>query len=720
MFSDTIRSPYDGVFTCVPDQTPTNGEPDGPLTGNGNIGLVFGLQDGLLKGFLSTNSMWCALPTHWKGGVKHLAAFTLGFDGLSSADFAARQVLQTADLEVRLTCNTCTLVVDSFVPYYESCTIFRVSCETGSCVLNTGLDAPEFEHCNIQRAQSDICVEITKEYDRSGSAFVTAAKAKLTRIDGGSLHCAIRKGETLTFIVAVSTNHDPANPQPHAFDLATARKDHLSHWAAFWAKSAVHIPSQPLIEKYWAASQYIMACSARADYFAPGIFGPFITTDLANWGSDYHLNYNYQAPWWGVFSSNHVELSEPYDAPLLEYIPAAQKNAWELLGCRGIYSVVGIGPKGYEAAAMFNKADGSPNRQAPFWGQKSNAAYAAVNMLMRFYATYDADYAREKAYPYCKEVAAFWQDYLQWDGKRYVIVDDCIHENAYLVHQIRDVDLDVPDYTHDFNPIVSLGLIRMVLKGLLQMTDFLQLQEPEREKWQHILVNLSDYPTQQRDGKTVFRYTERGMAWSDGNSLGIQHIYPARAIGLSSDKQLLQIARDTLLAMSRWEDYNAFPTFFTAAAYLGYDPDDLLKRLNRELRVHGFSNGFVYYGGGGLECCSTVPATVNAMLLQSHEEYIRVFPVWNRKTDAAFENLRADGAFLVSARLKNGQIGPLTVTSEQGRTMRLLCPWPEGLQVISAGEKLAADYFTVPDGTVYTFATEKGKTYLVQGLHASN
>ncbi len=713
MFSDTISSRFDGIFTEIPKATPTQGEPDGPLTGNGDIGLTFGVQDGLLKGFIGKNDIWCASPNQFGGGVKSVAAFALSLGcGIDGAAFSAHEALTTADLEVKLTTDECTIRIDSYVPYEENAVVIKLTCEKGNTFVRADLYAQDFDKCRITRKTTGTHAHISKAYDRDEYTFKTYCDADMTRVDGGKLCFDVNEGDTATFVITVFTNYDDQSLRTKKIDLEKARAAHLAFWKSFWSKSHISIPSEPNIERFWYGSQYIMACSAKKDRFAPGIFGPFITSEQANWGSDFHLNYNYEAAWWGVFSSNHVELAEPYDKPLFEYMPKSRQNARELLGCRGIYSIVGIGPMGHESEAMFRK-DGTQERQTPFWGQKTNAAYAAVNMIMRFYSTYDTDYVREKAYPYCKEVADFWEDYLKWDGKRYVVENDCIHENGYLAGRHEPWKNTTIDYSDDCNSLLSLGLVRMLMRGLLQMSEFLGEDENRREKWQHILDNLSEYPTQIRNGKKVFRYTEKGMDWCGGNSLGIQHIYPARGIGLSSDPELLQIARDTVVEMARWEDYNAFPTFFTAACFLGYDPDDLLKKLNRELRVHGFDNLFVYYGGGGLECASTVPSTVNNMFMQSHEDYIRIFPVWNKNTDASFENLRADGAFVVSGGVKDGIISSVTVVSERGRTLKVICPWKNGMKILCAEKQLDYGIEHVKDGDVYSVETQPGLTYIL-------
>ncbi len=46
-------------------------------------------------------------------------------------------------------------------------------------------------------------------------------------------------------------------------------------------------------------AQYVLACSAAADADAatpaPGLGGPFVTSDNSGWNADYTLDYNYGA-----------------------------------------------------------------------------------------------------------------------------------------------------------------------------------------------------------------------------------------------------------------------------------------------------------------------------------------------------------------------------------------------------------------------------------------
>ena len=73
----------------------------------------------------------------------------------------------------------------------------------------------------------------------------------------------------------------------HATAPSTLSASASAWWAAFWARSFVHLPTEPAIEALWNGAQYILACSASPDVDpatpAPGLGGPFVTSDNSGW-----------------------------------------------------------------------------------------------------------------------------------------------------------------------------------------------------------------------------------------------------------------------------------------------------------------------------------------------------------------------------------------------------------------------------------------------------
>ncbi len=693
---------YTAEFDCPPLRTPCNQVPDGPLCGNGDIGVaaVAVPERGLVDFYLGKNDIWNSLSVGETPGMRGYG-FLRFLCRTGFADFRARQRIDTAELEITLSGPEGEWKTTCAVLRGTNLILNEITAVRGALHIE-----PELFHTHRDETASEIrktaVIYGRKAYEAQGCDWPCEAVSITVLPERNGLCLDLEEGQSVTVATVLHTSQEGDGRRLCEQELENLteeklpvlRKAHEAWWRDFWEESSISVPEEPLAERYWYLSHYLMACCCQSGKFAPGLFGNWVTTDFPAWCGDYHLNYNYEAPWWGLYSSNHISATEPYDRPLLEYMRKSELAARRKLGCGGLYTLVGIGPRGLRTAALETE-DGKDDIN--YWGQKSNASYAALNMLMRFYYTYDRDYTIETAYPYLERAADFWLDYLEWDGERYVIRNDCIHESPS------------PDGSGDTNPILSLGLIRVLFQGLIDICDVFGLKSWKRERWCHVLKYISRFPEMERNGRTVFRLSEKGMDWNNGNSLAIQHVFPAGCIGLGSPEPLLRTALNTFEEMDRWDDYNAFATYFPAGVRLGVSSGEIMRHLNEQLQIHGMTNGFIFYGGGGIECCSTVPVTLNEMLMQSHEGVIRLFPVWNLKKEAAFRKLRAYGAFLVSAAAESGAVGDVEIISEKGRDCTV--EFPE--KVTAAVQNGTGKEIGRFEGARFTFPTKAGERYRI-------
>lgn len=507
---------------------------------------------------------------------------------------------------------------------------------------------------------------------------------------GGRMQFNVSPGETVYIVTVLRSDLDiprfkdvvekrTAELNRSMIDVVASQ--HLAWWSKFWAQSFIEIPDKE-IERRWYAALYMMGSCSRAGKIAPGLWGNWITTDSPAWHGDYHLNYNFQAPYYIVYGSNHPDLSLPFYPAIADALPngraMAQRHGW-----KGVHLPIVAGPWG-----LF------PENPDKDWGQRSNAAFVALNFIWYYQYTQDLEFMRKTAYPFLREVAEFWEDYLKFEDGRYVIYNDSIQEGS----------------GPDMNSLLSLGLVRTLFKNIRSMSLDLGEDAARREKWHHIEEHLSAYPLQERDGKTVFRYSEKGTAWWNSCTLGIHHIFPAGAIGLDSDPKLLEICRNTITVMGRWIDGNGFSSWYTACARVGYDPKVILAKLRATCDTQP-SNPILRYGGGGIENGSGF-LVINEMLMQSHEGVVRFFPCWPLELDARFGDLRTVGAFLVSAELKNGTIGGVTIRSEKGRDCTVQNPWPGQKIRLRRGSQSAE----ILSGERITFKTTAGET-ITLGVH---
>jgi hypothetical protein len=378
------------------------------------------------------------------------------------------------------------------------------------------------------------------------------------------------------------------------------------------------------------------------------------------WGY-YTMDYNQECQFYAAFATNHVDLADSYDAPVIAWIPNAQAMATANGFSGAVYSVgIGLLP-----GTQFTNGLGNT------LNLKSVGAWAATDTIMHYYYAPSIAYA-QAVYPTLQQMAQFWEKYLVQNGGVYTIVNDAQQEG---------------DTYPQTNGIMSLGLVRFLLQGCIDISTALNVDATERATWQNLLMNLAPFPTYTgcptcTNGETVFRWTSVGRDWDTTNAIGIQHIFPGSQIGLSSDSNLLQIANNMIGAMARWDDGNGTPTFYPAAARVGYNPGTIFSQLDGWIRNNTYPNLHIHSSGGGIENANTVPTTVTEMMLQSFQGTIRIFPNWPSGSNAKFADLRAYGAFIVSSAIQSNAVQYVGVKSEDGGPFTLSNPWPNQSMVV--------------------------------------
>ena len=128
------------------------------------------------------------------------------------------------------------------------------------------------------------------------------------------------------------------------------------------------------------------------------------------------------------------------------------------------------------------------------------------------------------------------------------------------------------------NPLLSLGpVLRTLFRSMLQMSADLDVDADRRAKWGHICEHLSNFPLQARNGKTVFRYSEKGMAmvrrqyaWASITSS------PPAQSAWTATRSSWKSAATRSRKWRRWHDGNGFSSWYTACARVGYDPQTIL------------------------------------------------------------------------------------------------------------------------------------------------
>lgn len=605
------------LFTAPPQQIPSAVSVDAPLLGNGRMAAAISGNPDRQVYHLARNDFWRLKSSYDESFPAMVGKLIIEMPGLEKGAYQIQQDIYTATTTSTFGGEDKRITIRSFVAATSDLLVLTLLNEGRSSVpVSVSLvlpDQSDFEDSSVNNrfpennstGKNKTVLWITRSFEKEVDRITKAACA--VKVLGLAAGNRLQPGQKMNIVCALSGNFKSEDclaavvkeaNQCNTDSLNALFKAHKNWWQNYWQKSWVQLADKT-IERHYYISQYTMASCSRDSLFPPALFGSWITRERPAWNADYHLNYNHMAPYYALYASNHLEQATPYLAPLLAFMDRGKYYAGKITKIpEGILLPVGIGPLGIETtrktATMLRKnpdfiSGGNTEDEGLFWKQKSNAAYAVVNMAMQFYHTYDTEYTK-KVYPFVKAVAVFWENYLQQENGSYVIYNDAIHEGMTGIN----------------NPILGLGLVRMVFKTAIDMSTELKVDEEKQIKWKTMRTQLVDFPTQEREGLQVFRYSTKGVDWVGDNTLGIQHIYPAGQIDLDSDPELLTVARNTIQVMNRWLDMNGSNSFFPAAVRIGYNPDTILHQLRR-YTAHTYPNGYQLNNPHGIENCSTVP-----------------------------------------------------------------------------------------------------------------
>jgi hypothetical protein len=733
---------YKAIFTSPPRMVPTQKTPDAPLAGNGDIGLTMGGSPDQLCFYLGKNDFWRAYPVYPGGGIALPGVLTVSIDALKDASYYAEQIFDQACIKGKFVKGDLQLRLNAWVTATHNIAVIEFI-SNKICQVKLNLWSPKGNTSINGSGVTNNVDWVTRSFENTDllewPCHVAIAMKTLNGTMSKNKLLTLLPGKKIIVALTLYTNFDRPDWKGSAINETASltishinkiKQGHEKWWKDFWLRSIIRI-GDPYLEKYYFASQYLFACATRGDKFVPGIWGPFITQDSTAWGGDYHLNYNYQAPFWAAYSSNYIDLIDNYDQPLLDYMQKGKWHAQDLLNVRGIYYPVGIGPKGLattrwpltpeEMEKRYGTRENTIDHGYKFLGQKINAVFGAANMFMRFYSTYDSNYAL-RIYPYLLECVNFWEDYLKFEDGRYVIYMDHFNE---VMPRLNNTG-NWRDRLGDFNSTLSLGLVKMLFKGIIDVGKYLNRDADRQEKWKYILSHLSSFPVGEINGRQSLKSVERNAAGA-GRVSGLNRvsihglILPGGVAGTKTDSAFNKIL---LSDVAHWKDRernsgdwgntfgNGIETCFPGAVRVGYDPDTILRKLKDRIAVQSLPNLWITQSGGGTETLAAVPLTINEMLLQSYEGVVRIFPNWNHTKDASFDQLRAYGAFVVSSNLKNGKVEFVKLLSEKGRSCILENPWPgKSIQLIRNGRKAE-----IMNGDILHFQTRKNELIYLSDL----
>jgi len=484
----------------------------------------------------------------------------------------------------------------------------------------------------------------------------------------------------------------PAVVTPRDEDLLASLDKGQQIWKDYWSKSGVKL-SDEFLERMWYHNLYFLNCATKDGATTPGLFANWSYNNIGTaWHGDYHMNYNTQQPFWATFSSNHLDKNLPYVNLIEKLVPVSKswaKNYYELPGAYFPHSA-------YPVDMTINAYP------VPTWGWEiAETPWAVQGLWWHYLYSGDVEFLKTRAFEPMKLAVEFLVAYMkrpeasgpQWKDDKFHIFPTVPPE----LYGLR------PGFKYNYDCNADLSLTKFVFKAFIEASKVLKIEKQEKDLLDNVKLILSrfpEYPTSfsEKYGKVFVSVPEEHdqVVYNVPNALFTA--FPGEDHGLHSDAETMTILKNTFYNQQN-EGGNDLVFINLQAARIGMLDLERFKRhvnysllpngtaSDRVMHVHGRYNDTTPYGymdkmGVWFENFG-LPVVVNECLMQSYNRTIRLFPNWPMNEDAEFQNLRAVGAFLVSARLQNGKVEEIKVISEAGSVLKMNLPWTNGSKVSS-------------------------------------
>ncbi|HZI30972.1 MAG TPA: Tat pathway signal sequence domain protein, partial [Candidatus Binatia bacterium] len=344
--------------------------------------------------------------------------------------------------------------------------------------------------------------------------------------------------------------------------------------------------------------------------------------------------------------------------------------------------------------------------------------WALNNYWLQYRYSGDEKLLRDGLYPKLKRAIAYYLHLLSpgADGKLHLPL--CLSPEYPNPHGSGNA------LVHDAN--YDLSLLRWGLNTLLACNERFHLNDPMAEKWTDTLKNLTPNPV---DENGYMVGSDQPFAVSHRHYSHLFSIYPLHLVDpqSSEDRPLIEKSLNHWESMtSAWRGYS-YAGAAAMNAWLGQS-SDIVPYLNKflefrpdkkSIRFPACANTMYVEAGPVIETPLACAATMNEIVLQSWSmtpfgTHIRVFPaVPDAWKDVAFENMRTEGAFLVSAVRRDGKTLFVQIKSLAGAPCRVSTSL-EGKIVASGDREFNVTTEKDRDGHPITVVDlKKGETVLL-------
>lgn len=226
-----------------------------------------------------------------------------------------------------------------------------------------------------------------------------------------------------------------------------------------------------LIQTMFEFGRYLLICSSRPGGWPANLQGIWNGDYSPAWNSDFHNDENIQMNYWQALPGSLHETVLPFFDYFEKWIDDYRGNAGNIFGCRGILVPIAQTTHGRETPCIWSN-----------W--TAAAGWIGQHFYDYFLFTGDLKFLRERAVPWLKEVALFYEDFLIAGSDGKLLFSPSLSPENKPAGSENMLTM---------NATMDIAVCREVLGHLCDACELLKIESDGRKRWRTMLSRLPEY-----------------------------------------------------------------------------------------------------------------------------------------------------------------------------------------------------------------------------------
>jgi len=449
---------------------------------------------------------------------------------------------------------------------------------------------------------------------------------------------------------------------------------------------------------YFNYGRYLLCASSANGELPANLQGKWNEDLHPAWDCDYHNDINLQMNYWPAENGHLEDYAEALINYLENMVPHGKDAAKKLFGCNGIWLPLSSDNWGCATPETYG------------WSVWVGVApWLAQHMWWHYEYGQDIEFLKDRAYPFLKEVAAFFEDFLVKDKEGvYQIMPSQSPENRFVASgEEMPVSIGV-------SSAVDIELIMDLLTHSIKAAEIIGVDKDKVEIWNEILDNL---PALQIGSKGQLLEWNKEFEEAEPFHRHVSHllgVFPGEQIDPDKTPELFKAARVSLEnRLSAGGGYTGWSRAWVACLYARFGEGDIAYNHIRALigdyateslldlhppRIFQIDGNF-----GGT-------AAIMEMLMQSYYEELHFLPALpSAWPNGKISGMRARGGYTVDIHWENSMLKKAHIISVNHRDCIIKTKNENYVIINDNGETV--DY--IHNNNKLTFSIKKGHKYTI-------